>query len=388
MGLPRGLITFLPRCGLPGALCLVILQVVRTRRLIVIYLPALLAVSLMGYGPFVSLPTLQLFPLLPCISAISGTLLIPLLGLLARVRSRRFPFFAPWHYRCCASINPCAVEVCSVLYKSGQEIQVQAEAAHQSVGDSSEQELQQDSHHGAFPSSPHLEADNAHSETSPTPPRQLDSDISLPEDAQMSHLSPAELEVWQQQFAKSVKADDAEIQVHLWDTRVWKRGFNAEAETAFRNRYQPCPLISLRRLLLRRWRRNVYLSFIKYLSLVYGTAYLEEITTNRELQADCGAGRECLWRVMESSWWEWTMGSRLLFWRWPKPHRVAARDGYPPYVQAALPSYKRPQPHEKNSEVQAKVKEKLNTVRKRKYISKGHVRNLTSYFCVPKAFLR
>jgi hypothetical protein len=87
---------------------------------------------------------------------------------------------------------------------------------------------------------------------------------------------------------------------------------------------------------------------------------------------------------MESSWWEWTMGSRLLFWRWPKPHRIAARDGYPPYVQAALPSYKRPQPHEKNSEVRAKVKEKLNTVRKRKYISKGHVRILTSYFCVPK----
>jgi hypothetical protein len=210
------------------------------------------------------------------------------------------------------------------------------------------------------------------------------SDLSLPEDAQLSHLSSAELEVWQQQFAKSVKADDAEIPIHLWDTRVWRRGFNAAAVANFKRRYQCCPLTSLRQLLLRRWQRNVYLSFIKYLSLTYGTAYLEEMTTNSELQADCCAGRECLWRVMEANCWEWPMGSRLLFWRWSETHRLEARGGYPPYVQALLPKYRRLQPYEKNPETRAKVKEKLNTVRKKKYISKGRVHSLTYYFSVPK----
>jgi hypothetical protein len=34
----------------------------------------------------------------------------------------------------------------------------------------------------------------------------------------------AELEVWNQQYAKAVKADDAETPVHLWDNRVWGMG--------------------------------------------------------------------------------------------------------------------------------------------------------------------
>jgi hypothetical protein len=87
---------------------------------------------------------------------------------------------------------------------------------------------------------------------------------------------------------------------------------------------------------------------------------------------------------MEADWWDWKVGSRLFFWRWPKEHRREARDGYVPYVQGPLPSYKRPQPAEKDIKLRNKVAEKLGTVRSRKYIAKGPVQSLTSYFSVPK----
>jgi hypothetical protein len=87
---------------------------------------------------------------------------------------------------------------------------------------------------------------------------------------------------------------------------------------------------------------------------------------------------------MGADWWDWSLGSRFFFWRWPKVHRKAARDGYPPYIQSALPAYMRPQPYEKDAAVRQKVTEKLLTVRQKHYITKGTVKSLTSIFSVPK----
>jgi hypothetical protein len=81
----------------------------------------------------------------------------------------------------------------------------------------------------------------------------------------MCNLSQTELEVWEQQFAKSVKADDAATPIHLWDMRVWRVSFHSAKVTAFHHRYGTCPLNSLRSLLLQRWQRNVCQSFLKFL---------------------------------------------------------------------------------------------------------------------------
>jgi len=87
---------------------------------------------------------------------------------------------------------------------------------------------------------------------------------------------------------------------------------------------------------------------------------------------------------MGANWWEWLAGSRLFFWRWPKEHQKTARDGYRPYVMGALPDFKRPQPFERDAKVREKVASKLQGIRDKKYIDKGEVQSLTSYFCVPK----
>ena len=199
----------------------------------------------------------------------------------------------------------------------------------------------------------------------------------------MCNLTSTELEVWEQQFAKSVKADDATTPIHLWDMQIWRVGIQSDKVTAFQSRFNCCPLVSLRHFLLRRWWRNVRQSLLKYLMEEHGRLWYATTQTG-QLKADCEAEAECLWRATEADWWEWKSGSRLFFWRWPKEHRREARDGYSPYVQGPLPAYKRPQPAEKDLDTRRKVAEKLSTVRSRGYISKGFFQSLTSYFSVPK----
>jgi len=46
-------------------------------------------------------------------------------------------------------------------------------------------------------------------------------------------LIPAELGVWQQQFSKSVKADDAITPIHLLDARAWRLKVRPENLGAF-----------------------------------------------------------------------------------------------------------------------------------------------------------
>jgi hypothetical protein len=78
------------------------------------------------------------------------------------------------------------------------------------------------------------------------------------------------------------------------------------------------------------------------------------------------------------------MGSRLIFWRWPEAHRQAARDGYEPYIQGTLPKFLKPQSHDPDDRIRKLVRSKLETVRGRRYITKGQVSSLTSFFSVPK----
>ena len=48
--------------------------------------------------------------------------------------------------------------------------------------------------------------------------------------------------------------------------------------------------------------------------------------------------RECMKRIVDWSWWEWDVGSSLLFWKWPQKYQVRAREGQPRYFIALLDS--------------------------------------------------
>jgi hypothetical protein len=125
-----------------------------------------------------------------------------------------------------------------------------------------------------------------------------------------------EREVWLQQYNKSVKADNAQTPCHLWDERVWSRAHSVAHRKVFMDRFNGCPLDSIRSFLLRRWVFNIRTGFMKYLRTKHGAGWP---STQRhqlsDLDRDIQAGAECIWRATEADWWEWKVGSRLLFWR-------------------------------------------------------------------------
>jgi hypothetical protein len=57
--------------------------------------------------------------------------------------------------------------------------------------------------------------------------------------------------MWEHQNSRSVKADDADIPVHLWDHRVWERPHDSVARRAFEAKFGRCPLEAIRAFLLR-----------------------------------------------------------------------------------------------------------------------------------------
>jgi hypothetical protein len=60
-----------------------------------------------------------------------------------------------------------------------------------------------------------------------------------------------------------------------------------------------------------------------------------------ELLRDTNAGSSVLHKICNSSWWDWSQGSTLIFWQWPAgEQRRAAGNGMEAYLQSVPPSFK------------------------------------------------
>ena len=119
----------------------------------------------------------------------------------------------------------------------------------------------------------------------------------------------------------------------------------------------------------KRWRNT----FLKKFS-----AEGKDMENNRE------AGVDCLTRASQCSVWVWKGGSRPFFWRWGEEFWLEARDGARIWIQDKLPKCRKRQRLSSDEGTRKKVIEKISKVRNRKYISKGKVVSLTSFFDVPK----
>jgi hypothetical protein len=195
----------------------------------------------------------------------------------------------------------------------------------------------------------------------------------------------------QQDIGKATKDDAAETQVSLWNDRVWRLGVHTQ--TTY-DRFQQfmsrnscpsrirmfCPLDSIRSFLLCYWRRRVTSSLLQYLRSTHGKNW----STAPAGEFEREVGRECLGRVAGASWWEWSAGSTLFFWRWAPSLRDMALYGHPVWTLKPLPKFTQPQPRAKDESVCSKVAAKLSNVREKRYVCSGEVRSLTGYFCVPK----
>jgi len=219
---------------------------------------------------------------------------------------------------------------------------------------------------------------------------------------------------------KAAKADDAKVNVAMWDNRITMIWPHAHLLVA-----------ALRTLLLRRQQRLMYLEFQRYLRRKYGPVrdtyfsligriydlffcnrtdggstysytqrdashFLVEIGKIREtlktskyyqLRTDVLRGTEGLHGFCESSFFSWNRGSSLFFWRWHPGLQRVARDGFPAQITAALPtSYKKSRPPKAN--VYNKILSKLVKSLSRGYLIPepfSKINNLIDFFAVPKA---
>ena len=214
----------------------------------------------------------------------------------------------------------------------------------------------------------------------------------------------------------ATKSDDAKANIAIWNVRC----VVSYKHELGRTRYTPvvCKGVynpehhdrlfdALRVMLLRRYRRKLFQGFVLSMKDRYGTSFLadsqskaaltsarrkrkhwEDDTTSSErlfeIARDLEVGRDALYRGLGATWWEWSLGSTLFFWRWPEEYRTAARDGTTVHVQGKLPIYwKEPRwPSDPNHVKQLRTK--LQKVCNRNYIAEGFVQSLTGYFAVPK----
>ncbi len=168
---------------------------------------------------------------------------------------------------------------------------------------------------------------------------------------------------------KAAKNDDAPIPEYLWDQAIVPDG----------NPLKLGALSGLRTFALRWWCRHTTKEFLKWMRNKHSPSL-----HSSEYVRDLNAGRDCITRCCNASWWEWSGGSRPLFWRWPCDYRTKIRDGLPLWTKVNMPKYFVPQRIEKDEAARKVVTSKLSGVREKGYVTSGEIRSLISYFTVPK----
>ena len=196
----------------------------------------------------------------------------------------------------------------------------------------------------------------------------------------------------------AVKDDGAQVDFSPWHQRI--------------RLVLPCKesdLAIIERFAMRRWRRNIVHSFFAYISITYGSQWLQELgptldqhrqqrsrasakrgvwdnaDTSIDLVQDLKKGLQVLGQVLQSTWWEWSHGSSLFFWRWNGRSQIqAARDGMNIFVSSPL----RPRPMKPikfKPEDAILVAEKVNGMLAKNYLDANkYVRTGLHYFAVPK----
>ena len=138
----------------------------------------------------------------------------------------------------------------------------------------------------------------------------------------------------------------------------------------------------LRTQLLRICKRNLVRSFVRHLEAEYGKDWYT--TESDQLELDLEVGRDAITRFGKSTWWDWSGGSTLHFWRWHKQAMGIARDGIPMRRTNKLSPYLQKQRWPKSPTEKEQMIQKLRKVMERGYIRPGKVKSLTGFFPVPK----
>ena len=106
----------------------------------------------------------------------------------------------------------------------------------------------------------------------------------------------------------------------------------------------------------------------------------------KEMRLDIKAGTQVLYQYCNATFWDWSYGSTLVFWRWPPDFRREARDGVRIHVSSPLPTNMNA-PRRCPKHLQCQIWTKIRKFLERRYInlkSQSEVKNVTHFFGVPK----
>jgi hypothetical protein len=217
--------------------------------------------------------------------------------------------------------------------------------------------------------------------------------------------------------AKAARADDAPVDEDEWNKRAargyFPGGFDASENSPHRRAFS-----LLRQAMLRWYKRNLNKSFLRYLHSTYGPDWHSLLSVSipaasggkrkrkapttaareqKDLRKDLEIGRDALRRAGFSTFMDWTGGSTLYFWRWPKEYMKRIRDGLQVLVSGKLPSYHAPQQFPSDPIQKERMRQKLakvcgtrkncndyDYVNHRGYIGDGLVSSRTNCFAVDK----
>ena len=191
---------------------------------------------------------------------------------------------------------------------------------------------------------------------------------------------------------KQRKNDDARVRVSEWDLRAIPPRLRDCSEELKHKMFKSFDVF--RRLQLRRYRHHktgIIGSFKRYMISEHGPGWQNKLLKKSasgskrvEVIRDYNSGMDAIHRATSASFWEWTHGSTLFFWRWPEEYRKAIRDGLEVFVSGELPGYWSSQRWPKDPEEASQLREKVKKAIRRAYITKGFVQSLIGFFAVEK----
>jgi hypothetical protein len=195
-------------------------------------------------------------------------------------------------------------------------------------------------------------------------------------------VSPPRATTQAEDWVKAAKADDAKVNVKLWDDVV-VAGLITKLDPDGEKHFREVLLPALRYGVWYRWYRGLVVSFKAWVD--DQTKGLSKEAKRLFLAGPGEIGLEALRYAAQSDEWEWLVGSGMFFWQWPPDFQKEAMFGLPPFWLMKPPTNLKPQRVPSEAEVLNKIKEKLTKFRDRGYIRRGEVRSLINLFHVPKA---
>jgi hypothetical protein len=169
---------------------------------------------------------------------------------------------------------------------------------------------------------------------------------------------------------KATRADDAAVPEYLWNDRIPCSNEILKKEA----------LKVIRRLVLRWWNRNLESEFFDWFNSAHPKIDVGKSLSHKfnfkgyaEAKRDWVAGLDCLRRSRGATWWEWTIGSRPYFWRWPREYQEIIRHGLKIWELSPLPKWLVAQRGVTIAYMHEAVREKLIMVRLKGYLIPGTI---------------